>query len=74
MERRYHEPPRPGAHLVVPCRHCAMPNVLDVNRIEITQGRAWQRCDTCEDWYLVRWDDAVQLGVVKPVDAVEVDD
>ena len=61
-------------HLVVPCRHCATANVLDVDRIEISQGRAWQRCDTCEDWYLVRWDDAVILGIVKPVDAIDGDD
>jgi len=74
VERRYHEPPPAGMHRVVPCRHCATANVLDAARIEISQGRAWQRCDTCEDWYLVRWDDAVTLGIVKPVDAVDVDD
>ena len=55
----------------MPCRHCATANVLDADRIEISQGRAWQRCDTCEDWYLVRWEDAVSLGIVKPVDAID---
>ena len=74
MERRYQQPPFPGAPLTVPCRHCAMPNRLDANRIEITQGRAWARCETCDDWYLVRWEDAAALGIVKPVDAVDVHD
>jgi hypothetical protein len=74
VERRYHEPPSSGAPLIVPCRHCASANVLDVRRIEISQGRAWQRCDTCEDWYLVRWEDAAALGVVKPVNAVDATD
>ena len=46
-------------------------NTLEASRIEITQGRAWQKCLTCDDWYLVRWEDAVALGIVKPVDAVE---
>jgi hypothetical protein len=71
VERRYHEPPFPGAPITVPCRHCATLNTLDPNRIEISEGRAWQRCTTCDDWYLVRWDDAVALGIVKPVDAID---
>ena len=74
MERRYHEPPPPGLPLAIPCRHCAMPNVLDASQMDITQGRAWAKCGTCEDWFLVRWEDAVALGVVKPVDAIEVTD
>jgi hypothetical protein len=69
VERRYHEPPYPGAPLTVPCRHCARLNALDAGRIEITDGRTWQRCESCEDWFLVRWEDAVRLGIAKPVDA-----
>ena len=68
MERRYHEAPYPGAPITVPCRHCASPNMLDRERIEITNGRSWARCETCEDWFLVRWEDAVALGIAKPVD------
>lgn len=72
MERRYHEPPIPGAPITVPCRHCASPNALEVSRIEISEGRAWSKCTVCDDWFLVRWDDAVALGMVKPVDAIDV--
>ena len=71
MERRYHESPGVGVPIMVPCRHCATPHVLDESLIEISQGRAWQRCDVCEDWYLVRWEDAAALGIVKPVDAID---
>lgn len=71
MERRYREPPYPGAPITVPCRHCAYPNVLTKDHIEITDGRAWAKCQTCEDWFLVRWDDAAALGIVKPLDALE---
>ena len=73
MERRYHEPPYPGAPLIVPCRHCASANLVVSTRIEITDGRAWAKCDTCDDWYLVRWDDAVSLGIAKPADAIDND-
>ena len=68
MERRYHEAPYPGAPTTVPCRHCATVNTLDASRIEISQGRAWQRCASCDEWYLVRWEDAAALGLVKPVE------
>ena len=51
-----------------------MPNVLNASQIDITQGRAWAKCGTCEDWFLVRWEDAVALGVVKPVDAIDIAD
>ena len=71
MERRYHEPAFPGAPVAVPCRHCASMNVLDAGRLEIAAGRAWHRCDVCEEWFLVRWDDAVSLGVARPVDAID---
>ena len=68
MERRYHQPPYPGAPLTIPCRHCAFLNEPDPARVEVTEGRAWQRCASCEEWFLVRWDDAASIGVVKPVD------
>lgn len=73
MERRYHEPPYPGAAIRIPCRHCARLHTLDAARIEITDGRTWQLCESCEEWFLVRWDDAVVLGIVKPVDALDDD-
>lgn len=71
MERRYHENPYPGAPITVPCRHCFRAQQLEASRIEISQGRAWQKCLACEEWYLVRWDDAIALGVVKPADALD---
>ena len=74
MERRYHEPPGPGVPIIIPCRHCTTATLLDASRIEISQGRAWQRCDGCEEWYLVRWEDAVALGVAKPADAIDTPD
>ena len=74
VERRYHEAPNEGVPLIVPCRHCATPNLLAPDRIEISQGRAWGKCDSCDDWYLVRWEDAVSLGIAKPADAVDTPD
>ena len=74
MERRYHEPPAAGVPIIIPCRHCTAANLLAPDRLDVSQGRAWARCDTCEDWFLVRWDDAAMLGIVKPADAIDTPD
>jgi hypothetical protein len=66
VERRY-----PGSHsalpIVTPCRHCAEPQQLEADRVDIHQGRSWYRCIRCEEWFLIRWDDAVALGAAPPV-------
>jgi len=66
VERRY-----PGSHsalpIVTPCRHCAEPQRLEADRVDIHQGRSWYRCVRCEEWFLIRWDDAVALGAAPPV-------
>jgi DNA-directed RNA polymerase subunit RPC12/RpoP len=42
-------------------------------RVELDEARAYYRCSRCEATFLIRWDDAVALGVAsqradQPVD------
>jgi hypothetical protein len=61
VERRFHpDDPDAGAPCV-PCRHCWEHQPLERDRIDIKEGRAWHRCRVCQDWYLVRWEDAVAV-------------
>jgi hypothetical protein len=38
----------------------------DRERVDIVEARIYYRCPRCEAWFLIRWDDAVALGVVPP--------
>jgi hypothetical protein len=64
VERRDLSPDRP---LRAQCRHCNEYQDLRSQRVEVDEGRVWCRCERCDEWFLIRWDDAVALGVAKPV-------
>lgn len=61
-DRRYTGPSE-GA--LVPCRSCWTHFRLDRRRIEIIEARAFHRCPSCDALVLIRWKDAVALGVVR---------
>jgi len=60
MERRLPEEERDG---FVPCRVCFATQTLDPARIELVYGHAYFRCPDCGGSTLIRWEDAVALGV-----------
>ncbi len=64
VERRYHSDEAEVSTPCVPCRHCWEHQPLDRNRLDLQEGRAWHRCRRCQEWYLVRWEDAVALQVL----------
>jgi hypothetical protein len=68
VERRYHSSDS-DLPIVTPCRHCASPQTLEAARVDIHQGRSWYRCARCDEWFLIRWDDAVALGAAPPIAA-----
>jgi len=37
---------------------------LSPARAEVRDGQAYHRCRACNVWFVIRWDDAVALGVV----------
>jgi hypothetical protein len=49
--------------IVVRCRHCSKPQVLAVPRVDASDGQAAHRCVGCEQWFPIRREDAVALGV-----------
>jgi len=62
MERRLPDEEREG---FLPCRVCFATQKLDPARIELANGYAYFRCPECGGSTLVRWEDAVALGVVE---------
>ncbi len=66
MDRRQEEVTTP---IVVNCRHCLHHQALYAERMELGRRRAWYRCRSCENWFAVRWDDAVALRQA-PADAL----
>jgi hypothetical protein len=40
--------------------------LLKRERVEMVEARAYYRCPECDASFLVRWEDAVALGVVPP--------
>jgi hypothetical protein len=40
---------------------------LSANRVEVRDGKALHRCRACNVWFVIRWDDAVALGVAEPL-------
>jgi hypothetical protein len=70
VERRWND----GSQLpiVAPCRRCSQPQLLSATRTEVHDGQARHRCRACNAWFVIRWDDAVALGVVQPAEAPPV--
>jgi hypothetical protein len=62
VERRWND----GSEMpiVAPCRRCSQPQLLSPARAEVRDGQAYHRCRACNVWFVIRWDDAVALGVV----------
>ena len=50
------------AHIVV-CRVCWTHTHLVVEKIDLADGRAYHRCPQCDASSLIRWVDAMALGV-----------
>jgi hypothetical protein len=64
-ERRY-KPHADGDPIDAVCRSCWVHIPLLPERVEIIEGRALYHCQKCEQSFLIRWDDAVALGAMKP--------
>jgi len=66
-ERRY-KPHADGDPIDAVCRSCWAHIQLLAERVEIIESRAWYHCQKCEQSFLIRWDDAVALGAMRPPD------
>jgi hypothetical protein len=62
---------QPTTAVVVNCRHCLHHQSLTAERVTTwtlsRDPQAWYRCRSCENWFRIRWADAVNLGVVQPL-------
>jgi hypothetical protein len=65
MDRRA---PRETTPIVVNCRHCLHHQALYAARMDLEPRKAWYRCRSCENWFVIRWDDAVALGLAASAD------
>ena len=63
-ERR-HRPATPDLAFVVVCRVCWTHTPLEPEKIDLTDGRAYHRCPQCDASSLIRWGDAVSLGLAE---------
>ena len=50
------------AHAVV-CRVCWTHTDLQAEKIDLVEGRAYHRCPKCDASSLIRWGDAVTMGL-----------
>ncbi len=66
-ERRY-KPHADRDPIDAVCRSCWSHIQLLAERVEIIESRAWYHCQRCEQSFLIRWDDAVALGAMRPPD------
>ena len=48
---------------LVVCRVCWTHTKLRAEKIDLVDGRAYQRCPQCDASSLIRWGDAVTLGL-----------
>ena len=60
-----HTPATPELGVVVVCRVCWTHTNLAAEKIDLTDGRAYHRCPQCDASSLVRWGDAVALGLAE---------
>lgn len=55
-----------SSHIFINCRLCWRRIKLEPDRIELTNNATAYRCQMCESSFLIRYEDAVALGVAQP--------